>query len=882
MSLDRVDNAGAEWDATTGVFKPDPAGSSPTDSGSVVNAINRFGRHGVGQGNYSLFDPAGELYYESLRYLQGKPPSPSATASTHGSRSSRDPVAASCQRNDILVIGDAETHYDRSLPGMSRGDSIGDFDRGFSTAAYEPDTVYWAGLVGAFENKEALSYTHPSGKTGLTTTGNDGSRAFNYKGGAALTSRNIATIETGADKGSFGMAGLAYWANTQKIRSSHPDLRVRTFAIDMAQGDESAIGQKQRGSAFYLAAKYGGFSDSNDDGNPFRLSSGGSEWAEGLDADHQAKPTNYFLADGPLQMAAAVRRVFLRAVVPPGGTTVGSTLSSGTITKAGINLYVPQFDGRRWSGTLLSYPLGLDAATGGALRGDKPEWDAGELLTGNPNAMPPVAARDIGSRRIFTLSTAGVGMPFQWEALDKGLRGWLNATPYSEPAASDDLGAERLAYLRGDRRKELSVPQGVFRVRDSVMGDVTNSNPAFVGVPSLAIQETGYDGFLAAHRGRPHAVYIGANDGMLHAFDAATGQELFAYVPRIMFARLAAYTSPDYAHQSYVDGTPTVAEARMASGAWKSVLVSGSGGGATGVFALDVTDPADFSADKVLWEFGGAYDDDMGHVTQAPRIMKFRTVAATKTQAAAYRWFAVVPSGFNNASKDKRAALFLISLDKPAGEPWKQNTNYYKIVLPSPKDKTLVNALSTPGDYAAADGSTRFLYAGDTQGNLWKFDFTGNAPWSAANVLGPSPRPLMIAMSGIAADAKRQPITVAPEVGVGPDGGAIVLFGTGKFVSPEDLAFRAVPCRRCTVCTTTAQPFLPERRACSFNLATSPHLSMVRHSRPSPERILSTARSTPRRRSGAAGISTCRRGSNKASAWFSSRCCAMAACSSTR
>jgi type IV pilus assembly protein PilY1 len=815
-ALDRVDNPQAEWDATTGVFKADPMASSGTSG--VINAINRFGRSGAKQGAYTRVDPAGELYYESLRYLQGKASTPNAMAGVasgddvrkdglpvyngtvhwgaEARRSAWDPVAASCQRNQILAIGDLETNNDRSLPGMSKGDSSGDFDRGFSNAAYEPDTAHWTGLVGAFENREALSYTHPSGKTGLATTGNDGPRAFNYKGGSQLTSSNMATEETGADKGSFGMAGLAYWARTQRIRRDHPDLRVQTFAIDMGQGGASAIRQRQRGSIFYLAAKYGGFSDDNDDGNPFRATggigqpdvTGHSEWAEGLDADNQPKPANYFLASEPLPMTSAIRRIFQRAAAPSDGGAAGSALSSDRITKkTGASLYLPQFSGRRWSGTLLSYPLAFDAATGAVHRADRPDWDAGALLTGNALAKPAVAARDTSSRRIFTLSTDGAGTPFQWTTLDGALRSHLNATPYAEPAASDALGAERLAYLRGDRRRELSAPDGVFRVRDSVMGDVANSSPVFVGAPSPAIQEAGYDKFLAAHRGRTHAVYVGANDGMLHAFAAGNGDELFAYVPRSLFPKLAAYTSPDYEHQSYVDGTPAVGEARMAGGAWKTVLVSGSGGGATGVFALDVTDPAAFSADKVLWEFSGADDKDIGYLTQAPRILKFRTAAATRTEAATYGWFAVAPSGFNNADGEKRAALFLLSLDKPAAAAWALGVNYHKIVLPRPTDSTLVNALSAPGDYAAANGATRFLYAGDTQGNLWKFDFTGNAPWGKDNALAFNKQPLMVAMDGSGADAKRQPITIAPEVGVGPDGGAIVLFGTGKFVSPEDL-----------------------------------------------------------------------------------------------
>ena len=804
-SLDSVDNPQAEWNATTGVFidDPDAAAQGGRYSG-VVNYLNRFGRGGA----YKKFDPAGELYYESLRYLQAKASTPEAMAGIgttddprkdglpvfndtalwrdESRRSSWDPVAASCRRNHILAIGDLETHGDRSLPGMS--------GLGFSNAAFVPDAAYWTRLVGAFENRESLSYTHPSGKTGLATTGNRGLPAFNYKGGAQLGSSNMANAETGADRGSFGMAGLAYWANTQQIRADFSDVRVQTFGIDLDAGGQGAIRQGQRGSALYLASKYGGFADSNADGNPFRASGGvggadvasNAEWAEGIDADDQPKPSNYFLAAEPQQLLAAIRKVFQVATAPMGGSTADPAVSSNHIGAAGGSLYVARFSGRRWSGTLLSYPLAYDVGSGAVRKGDDPMWDAGALLTGNAWAQPGVPARDPSTRRIFTLSAAGIGTPFQWDTLDKPLQSQLNAVPYAVPAASDGLGAERVAYLRGDRRKELSAPGGVFRVRDSVMGDVANSNPLFVGVPSLNLRGVGYEQFLEAHKARPQAVYVGANDGMLHAFSAATGTEFFAYVPRAVSSKLASYTSPGYAHQAFVDGSSTAAEARMANGAWKTVLVSGNGAGATGVFALDISDPDAFSADKVLWEFTGADDGDMGHVLQAPRIMKFRVSAATRTQPAAYASFAVVPSGFNNANPDGRSALFLLSLDKPAGAAWKRGLNYHKVMLPAPADSTLANALATPGDFAAADGWTRWLYAGDTQGNLWKFDFTGNAPWSEANALGLGGVPLMVAASG-GANAKRQPITVAPEVGVGADGGAIVLFGTGKFVSTEDL-----------------------------------------------------------------------------------------------
>jgi type IV pilus assembly protein PilY1 len=590
------------------------------------------------------------------------------------------------------------------------------------------------------------------------------------------------------------MAGLAYWANTQKIRADYPDVRVQTYGIDLDAGGQGATRQAQRGSALYLASKYGGFTDSNADGNPYKAAggtgypdvAGNSEWAEGVDDDGQPKPSNYLLAGEAHQLLGAIHRIFESTAAPHGGRSADAAISSDRIAQAGSSLYTSQFSGRRWSGTLLSYPLAYNAATGAVNQADKPAWDAAALLTGNRSAQPPVAARDPADRNIVTLSSTGKGTPFRWDALDGVLRAHLGSTPYAVPAASDALGADRVAYLRGDRSKELSAPGGVFRVRDSVMGDVANSSPLFVGAPGTQLQGDGYGRFLEAHKARTPAVYIGANDGMLHAFSAATGNELFAYVPRAVFAKLGGYTSPDYAHRAYVDGSPAAAEARMVDGTWKTVLVSGMGAGATGVFALDASDPAAFSADKALWEFTGLDDADMGHVLQAPRILKFRISAATRTEAAAYAWFAVVPSGFNNANPEGRGALFLLSLDKAAGAAWKRGVNYHKVVLPVPADKTLVNALGMPGDYASADGWVRWLYAGDTQGNLWKFDFTGRAPWSEDNALGLKGLPLMVAMSPGAA-ARRQPITVAPEVGAGPNGGAMVLFGTGKFVSPEDI-----------------------------------------------------------------------------------------------
>lgn len=804
--FEKLANAEAEWDADSGVFLANPLSSSEGTSG-VVNYINQYGRTGSAIANYKDLDPAGEMYYESLRYLQGLEPTTAATRNITaamgdgfpvyngtsrwgaGAKSGWDPVVSSCQRNHVVVIGSPYTDHDGSLPGLMT-DGLDGWAGLRQVEAADPDTAFWSRIVGAFENNEALSYPGPSGSNAtLMTRGNDaGPRAIAYTDHLAnrqtITSANIDTLDVGADQGSLGWAGLAYWANTQSIRGDYPGVRVKTYAVDMDESGSGTMGEKQRGSSFYLAAKYGGFDDKNNDGNPFVTSIGAgadesfsnAEWQSGVDNDAKPKPAKYFLADEPRKMVAAVRRIFASASAGASsvssGSPAGGALSNSRIASTGGTLYVPQADSTRWSGSVLAYKLRHE--NGAAGQDATPIWNAGDRLTGNLQANPPIQARDPDTRRIFTMLSSGAGAEFTWNALkeDATLKGRLDTEPYSATGTKDNLGEARVDYLRGDRSKEAEGGNGQFRTRDSVMGDIANAAPLWV--ENAAAQ----------------AVYVGSNDGMLHAFAADSGDELFAYVPRALHARLGAYTSPDYGHQSYVDGNSVSGEIQSANGSAKTVLVSGMGGGARGVFALDISDPARFSEDRVMWEFTGADDSDMGHVTQAPRIMKFRTEAAAAGQAGVYRWFAVVPSGFNNGNPNKAAALFLLALDKQANTPWVIEKDYFKIVLPDPVDATVVNALGPVGDYTSADNTTLLLFAGDTQGNLWKFDFTKSAPWNESaksGALALSGAPLMVAKDDA---GKRQPITIAPEVGAGPNGGAIVLFGTGKFVEIDDLTSR--------------------------------------------------------------------------------------------
>lgn len=451
-----------------------------------------------------------------------------------------------------------------------------------------------------------------------------------------------------------------------------------------------------------------------------------------------------------------------------------------------------------------------------------PSWDAGAILTGGAGrpAMPPPALRNIHTAIVQPDGTLAM-TPFAWDSLSDAQRALLDQAPpdtgAAAPAASstapssvhpaasssisraalpavssraDGLGPQRLAWLRGAREQEGSL----FRRRTSVLGDAVNANPVYVGAPSGAVAGDGYGAFYTARKGRRPVVYLGANDGMLHAFDAADGTELFAYVPDALIAALNQLPGPGYVHRAYVDGPAAAADALLGT-QWKTVLVSAMGGGAQGVFALDVSDPERLAVDGVLWEFTDRDDPMMGNVTQPPQVARLRT-------RAAYRYFAVMASGIDNYVDDGHrssagnGALFLLALDKPRTEPWKLNLNYYRLVTPT-SDPSLANALAAPALVNDSDGVLAYAYAGDLQGNLWRFDVGAVGP-------GAGKQPLFTARDG---GGMRQPIAQQPRVAYAADGGYLLLFGTGRMITRADrTAASFVPQSYYAICDTLASP----------------------------------------------------------------------------
>jgi type IV pilus assembly protein PilY1 len=805
-----VTNPEKEWSVTTGQFvaKPitDSVSTSYTYTG-VINYLNRFGK----TGNYKSLDPVGELWYESLRYLQGLQPSAGTTDGMTDAMKDgypvystwTDPVTSACQRrNYILGIGDTNTHYDRSIPGVTRAQQTTLFNESPNvydiTYATTPtingstdalDSHYWTQRVDAFERDgvAALTYTDALGRSQSTA----GNLLRNN------TLGNLDTTNTGSGgHSSYHWVGLSYWANTQAIRKDTKNgavmdkVRVKTFMIDVDENNRGAIDANVKKTSYYLAGKYGYFDDKAENGNPFN-GSDDSRWAE-----TDGSPGGYVLASQPRRLIAGIKR-FFDASARGGGSfaTVAVSSNSFAANSRDGKSFEPSFVPGQWSGTIKSVELTLNTATN-TLTSGSVTWDAGEILTAASRAsgtvtLPQVRPQD---RKIVTYlqGTTPASATFTWTELNSQTQALLNATPYS--STTDALGEARVNYLRGDRTKELDE---TFRPRASIVGDIINSGPVFKGGANDEITGADYDAFVRNNLTRTPVVYTGANDGMLHAFNANTGQELFAYVPGALLPKLNVLTSKNYIHTAYVDAVPVVDEVKTSAG-WKTILASGMGGGAQGIFALDVTNPTAFNKDNVMFEFTDRDDPMMGNVVAPPKLVKMLKQGSSP---AVYEYYIVVSSGYNNYKPDGTGtftltpaqALFFLSVNKPIGSPWALGTNYFKVELPANAAVGAAVGLAQPGIRFGSAGEAIEFFSGDLQGRLWKVGFSSGI--SAAAVAGTSPllkpvyepspgvqRPLFTASIGTATQA----ITSSPVIYPYATGGNMVIFGTGRLFEAAD------------------------------------------------------------------------------------------------
>jgi len=772
-----------EFTSTDGVTLLNPLGDTAGVSG-VLNYLNRFGLasptlspyasdgsvvstwDSTQTHSYKVYDQLGELYYQAFQYLRGKPSEPAAVSGMNSTMMSGfpvysawrgsglsgalgDPVTSACQNNFIFTIGDTNTWCDRNLPGNTTTNSgCGDAPR--SVASGEIDANAWTATLG--NSIAALSVERAAG---------------------ALPNRStLATDLTGVGNAGYLLDGLAYWGATNPFR---PDLggsrTLVSYAFDVMESSGIAVENRQ----LYLLGLAGGAHLVNGAYRTSYLSNG--------------MPSNYFQSKDPFAMFASMQSAFAQVVAAQ--TTGSAPALSSSRTFVGSLAFQPTADTGTWQGTLRAF---AEQAFGSYSAGQQ-VWNAGPLLTS-----------DSGRKIITWNDNLRRGTAFTWANLSTAQQGLLNRD--GSINATDTRGSARLDWLRGSAANE-GVTTSSFRQRtnsntlygNTKLGDIINSNPAYVGAPGAMIADTGYGTFRSTYASRTPVLWVGANDGMLHGFNGNTGAELLAYVPGPAYANLNKLTATNYSHRYFVDGSPIVGDANIAAvgntPGWATVLVGTLGAGGNGVFALNVTNPTSFSeanaSSIAMWEFTDADDSDLGVITGQPtkasatgaaeQIARLRINGQT-------RWAVLLGNGYG--STGGRPVLYALLLDK-SGTGWTVGTDYIKIVAASTGAEASGNGLSMPVPVDVNnDGFTDVIYAGDIRGNLWRFNVSAAAgsnavtdnpaTWAVSN----GGAPLFTALD--TTGTTREPITGAPVVvpNVATDSGWMVAFGTGQLFAVGD------------------------------------------------------------------------------------------------
>lgn len=495
--------------------------------------------------------------------------------------------------------------------------------------------------------------------------------------------------------------------------------------------------------------------------------------------------------------------------------------------QVGTQVYLAFYHSANWWGQMTSQNLVYNSSTSTVSISPTVNWDANCVLTGgNCTATgATAAAQDSANRQILSWS-GSAGIPFQWSSLTTAQKNALDAgdaTPYN---------ANRLNYLRGDRTNEVNTAgTGLFRARTSVLGDIYHSTPTWVGPPvgpytaswsdslytSGSLPENGsgaqsYPAFAASNATRLNIVYAGANDGMLHGFRSGSydgvksaanplgnyvnnattpndGREVLAFVPDAVLQGIhnnttsaLDYPSTQYAHAFNVDQTPGTGDL-FYNNAWHTWLVGSLGAGGSAIYALDITNPTNFSESNASSLVVGEWTPTslsctnvsncgthLGSTYGTPVIRRFHNGS----------WGFVFGNGLNSSTGRAGIYVMLVNPSSGAITAYFLDTGYAAGQDPTGANRPDGMTFVTPADLDG-DHIVDYIYGGDVFGNLWRFDVTSANPlsWGVSVYGNGSATPLFSTPNG-------QPITTKPMVLSTPAASGnnrlIVALGTGQEV----------------------------------------------------------------------------------------------------
>ena len=432
--------------------------------------------------------------------------------------------------------------------------------------------------------------------------------------------------------------------------------------------------------------------------------------------------------------------------------------------------FVAQYTTSNWVGDLQQRSIDLVTGAVSATAGWSAAAGVDASVSGSSDTRTIYTFSSSASNKLKTFTAANLVSEiaagyFKSSGSNPGgaLSQWSTLNSSQQSLATD---AAMIGFLRGQTGNENTTNNtlGFFRDRTSSLGDIVDSAPVYVSKPNFKYVDSGYSTFKSTNSSRTPMVYTGGNDGMLHAFNASTGAELWTYIPTPVIPNLYKLADASYptSHQFLVDGPITVGDVWDGTN-WKTILVGGLGGGGRSFYALDVTDP---TAPKALWEFsqsGGTVNDtDLGYSYGNPVITK---------RASDSKWVVLLTSGYNNSAGDGKGRLYV--LDASDG------SKLSEIITDGTTDPN-VSGLTKVAGYVTdsnLDNRTQYVYGGDLGGRLWRFDISN----ASVQKLGQTNSTL-----------GAQPITVRPELASVKDASGtayrVVYFGTGRYLGLSDLS----------------------------------------------------------------------------------------------
>ena len=462
----------------------------------------------------------------------------------------------------------------------------------------------------------------------------------------------------------------------------------------------------------------------------------------------------YYSALNASELANAISGV-VNSIMETTGSGSAATTSTLELVAGDNNMvYQGRYTTASWIGDIKAYKLN---GTTGAIA-TTASWSAQSLL----DAVTP-------SARTIYFNKSGALTSFEYANLASTQKTYFDNLCTQSLVASQcaglsagnltlaNNGANLVNYLRGERTYEANnTTSPLYRTRSHILGDIINSTPVYVGAPLFSYADTGYADFKTNKATRTAMVYAGANDGMLHAFNATSGAEVWSFVPSAVMSNMYKLANTNYAgnHVYFVDGEVVVGDIYV-SGVWKTILVGGFNAGGKGYYALDITTPA---SPTLLWEFT---DANMGLTFGNPII----------TKRADGTWVVAFTSGYNNTTGDGDGHLYVV------------NANDGSKLLDMP---TNVGSSGSPSGFAkinawiadATNNNALRFYGGDLLGNLWRFDMD--------NLVLPNQKAMLLGKFQTSAGVA-QPITIKPrlkEIKTYP----VVVVGTGRYLGADDIA----------------------------------------------------------------------------------------------